>query len=83
MTNGKQMTNKSLLEDITGKLNVLPDMSDKIHEIDKKMAVVCNQVETNKEEIDTLRKRGWIADGFLGAFTVFMAYVSSTLGGRQ
>ncbi len=71
------------VESIALKLDVLPDMRDKLHDIDIKTAVVCNQVKTNKEEIDRLRKRGNVADGLLAAFTLAMTYVGTVIGGNR
>ncbi len=85
-TNNQRVTNALLqegLKDIEKKLGVLPDMKDKLHDIDKKTAVVCNQVKTNKEEIDKLRKRGNLYDMGLAAFTAIGITVSSILGTRQ
>ncbi len=71
------------LKDIEKKLGVLPGMKDKLHDIDKKTAVMCNQVKTNKEEIIYLRKQGNIKDGILVAFTMAIGTISSILGTRQ
>ena len=68
---------------IAQKLDVLPDMQTKLHDIDVKTAVVCNQVETNKEEINTLRKQGNIKDSLLVVFTMAIGTISSILGTRQ
>ena len=50
------------LEVITEKLDVLPEMKKQLHDIDTRTAIVCREVERNKEEIDSLRKRGNIYD---------------------
>ena len=71
------------LKNIEKKLGVLPDMADKLHDIDIKTAIVCNEVSRNKEEIDGLRKRGNINDMVLAAFTAIGITVSSILGTRQ
>ena len=71
------------LRNIEKKLDVLPDMKNKLHDIDIKTAVVCNQVQTNKEEINSLRKRGNLYDIGLAAFTTIGVTVSSILGTRQ
>ena len=71
------------IEDIAEKLDVLPDMVDKLHIIDTRTEVVCNEVKRNKEEIAGLRKRGNINDMVLAAFTAIGITVSSILGTRQ
>ena len=85
-TSNQKVTNALLkrdIEDIAEKLNVLPDMVDKLHIIDTRTEVVCNEVKRNKEEIDGLRKRGNINDMVLAAFTAIGITVSSILGTRQ
>ena len=71
------------LEVITKKLDVLPEMKNQLHDIDTRTAVVCKEVERNKEEIDSLRKRGNINDAILAVSTVVMGTISSILGTRQ
>ena len=71
------------LEDIAKTLEVLPDMVDKLYNIDTKIAVVCTKVERNEEEIDTLRKRGNINDGLLALFTAASVTISTILGTKQ
>jgi len=74
---------KKDIETIATLLSVLPDIKNKLHDIDKKTAVVCNEVMRNKEEIDSLRKRGNINDGLLAAFTAISVTISSILNIRQ
>ena len=85
-SSNQKVTNVRLQENlktIEKKLDVLPDIVDKLHDIDKKTAIVCVQVQTNKDEIDGLRKRGNINDMVLAAFTAIGITVSSILGTRQ
>jgi len=85
-SSNQKVTNVRLQENlktIEKKLDVLPDIVDKLHDIDKKTAVVCVQVQTNKDEIDGLRKRGNLYDIGLAAFTAIGITVSSILGTRQ
>ena len=85
-TNNQRVTNALLqrdLEDIAKKLDVLPDIASRLHDIDIRTEVVCTKVERNEEEIDSLRKRGNINDGILAAFTIVMGTVSSILGTKQ
>jgi len=85
-SSNQKVTNVRLQENlktIEKKLDVLPDIVDKLHDIDKKTAVVCVQVQTNKDEIDGLRKRGNLYDIGLAAFTAIGITVSSILGTKQ
>ena len=84
--NNQRVTNALLqrdIEDIAKKLDVLPDMSDKLHDIDKQLAVVCTDVDNNKEEITELRKRSNINDIIIATGTIVTGIVSSVFGGRQ
>ena len=75
-SSNQKVTNVRLQENlktIEKKLDVLPDIVDKLHDIDKKTAVVCVQVQTNKDEIDGLRKRGNLYDiGLLAGSNSFV-----------
>ena len=85
-SSNQKVTNVRLQENlktIEKKLDVLPDIVDKLHDIDKKTAIVCVQVQTNKDEIDGLRKRGNLYDIGLAAFTAIGITVSSILGTKQ
>ena len=61
-------------------MNARMDTNQKVGEIEtnlmkhitqelKPLITVCNQVDTNKEEIDNLRSRSNIFDGIIGFFT--------------
>jgi len=85
-SSNQKVTNALLqegLKNIEKKLGVLPDVGNKLHDIDVRTQVVCNQVERNEKEIDNLRKRGNINDVVLAAFTAIGVTVSSILGTRQ
>ena len=84
--NNQRVTNALLqrdIEDISKKLDVLPDMKEKLHGIDKQLAVVCTDVDNNKEEISDLRKRSNINDIIIATGTIVAGIVSSVFGGRQ
>ena len=86
MTNegaGNQRVTNALLQvgiaNIEKKLDILPDMQDKLHDIDKRTEVVCNKVDRNEVEISSLRKRSNITDAILAAG----ALVAGLIGWKQ
>lgn len=67
------------IANIEKKLDILPDMQDKLHDIDKRTEVVCNKVDRNEVEISSLRKRSNITDAILAAG----ALVAGLIGWKQ
>ena len=80
------VTNKLLqrdIQDISKQLQILPEMQDKLHDIDKQVAVVCTEVENNKENIDDLKKRSNINDVIIGTGTIVAGVIGSLFGGKS
>ena len=80
--NNQRVTNALLqvgIANIEKKLDILPDMQDKLHDIDKRTEVVCNKVDRNEVEISSLRKRSNITDAILAAG----ALVAGLIGWKQ
>ena len=67
------------IANIEKKLDILPDMQDKLHDIDKRTEVVCNKVDRNEVEISSLRKRSNITYAILAAG----ALVAGLIGWKQ
>ena len=76
--NNQRVTNALLqvgIKNIEKKLEVLPDMQDKLHDIDTRLVVVCKQVERNEEEIGSLRKRSNITDAIIAAGALVAGFI--------
>ena len=85
-TRNNHVTNRLLqrdLDEISKKLDVLPEMQRQLHDIDTKLAVTCQQVANNKEDIDDLQKKSNINDIIIATGTVVAGIVGSLLGGKQ
>ena len=76
--NNQRVTNALLqvgIANIEKKLDVLPDIQDKLHIIDKRTDVVCNKVERNEAEIGSLRKRSNITDAIIAAGALVAGFI--------
>ena len=76
--NNQRVTNALLqvgIANIEKKLDVLPDIQEKLHIIDKRTDVVCNKVERNEAEISSLRKRSNITDAILAAGALVAGFI--------
>ena len=84
--NNQRVTNKILQRDIleiNRSLEILPKMQTQLHDIDVKLAVACDAVQRNKEDIDDLQKSSKTIDVILGAGTVLGTIVGSLFGGKS
>jgi len=84
--NNIRVTNALLkkdIEEISKKLDVLPEMQRKLHEMDKKLAVTCKAVSANKEDIDDLQKKSNINDVIIGTGTIIAGIIGSLFGGNR
>jgi len=84
--NNQRVTNALLrhdLDDISKKLDVLPDIQNKLHDIDTCVKVVAKDVERNKEDIDVLQKKSNINDIIIATGTVVAGIVGSIFGGQR
>ena len=83
--NNQRVTNALLrreMDDISKKLDVLPDIQSKLHDIDTKLHVVCKDVEHNKEDIDDLQRKSNTWD-ILNTAGIFVAGIVGSLFGGQ
>jgi len=84
--NHQRVTNALLqrdLDDISKKLDVLPNMQQQLHDIDTKLAVTCREVKQNKEDIDDLQRKSNVNDMIIGVGAVVAGIVGSLFGGNR
>jgi hypothetical protein len=84
--NNQRVTNARIqmtIENMDKKLDALPEIQDKLHDIDSCVKVVARDVDRNKEDIDDLQRRSNINDIIIGTGTIVAGIVGSLFGGRQ
>ena len=69
-------------KDLDKRLEVLPQMQDSLHAIDKQLAVNIEACRNNSEDIDTLQDKSNRNDALVAVLSFVTATVAAIFGGR-